>query len=308
MSKERKLLVIDGNNYLHRAFYATPELSTKKGVPTALVRGFMSIVIADMWKVRPTHLLVCFDKYGKKNWRSEIFPAYKQNRKIKDDDPKAEEKRTRSELFRSQMPNVRKLLRAMGIRILHKSGEEADDLIGTIAKEYEAKGFTVVVASNDKDLRQLVTAKVFIQRPDRSIEGRKQVKAEYGVGPEKIVPLLALQGDNSDNIDGIYKCGKKTASKLLQEYGSIDGILKARKANKLTPSLSKNIKAFGRENLERNVKLITIKTDIPHKVKEVDLRIPSANLDLKAVRKLCKELELVTTLKQIENGLRSWNK
>lgn len=303
MRKTKKLLlIIDGHNYINRAFFAAPDLTNKAGVHTNVLKGFSSILIKDIKTLQPSHVLVTLDKGGKPGWRKDLYPEYKQNRAEKSATKADREKAARRKIMMSQIDDLILLIKALGIRILQKSGVEADDLMGTIAKEYALKGFEVLISTSDKDMAQLVTDKIKIQRPDRKILGEQEILAIHKVKPTKIVDLLAITGDKVDGIPGIARCGKATAAKLIKQHKSVEGLVKAFKEKKLKAPLRKCIIALGGSKaLLLNKQLVSLSTET-HKVRTADLVFPNKNFDAVKIKDLCKRLEMKETEKQL-NGL-----
>lgn len=211
------LLIVDGNGLMHRAYHALPPFKTAKGVPTQVIYGFFSILYKSIADFQPTHVLVCFDTPGP-TFRNKLHAEYQSQRpKIADD-------------FIVQIPKVKEALDATAIVHVELDGYEGDDVIGTAAKQAEAKGFAVLILSGDKDMMQLVNEHISTVTPDIGFSKTKVyteagVLEKMGVLPNKIVDYKALAGDPSDNYKGADGIGPKTAQKLLAEYGSLEGIL-----------------------------------------------------------------------------------
>ncbi len=214
-----KLVIIDAHAMLHRAFHAMPRLTTKDGKPIGAVQGFVNILIKIVNDLKPNSLVVCFDR-KEKTFRKKAFANYQAHRPETD-----------SELA-SQFNEARKVLTAMHIEVFDKKGYEADDLIGTIAKqatEIKKTPYEVIIVTGDKDQLQLVNNRVKVFMPGRSIAqarffGEKEVFDLLGVFPNRVVDLKALMGDSSDNYPGIYGIGPKAAEKLINEFGSFENI------------------------------------------------------------------------------------
>lgn len=305
--RQPRLLLIDGNNYTARAYHATGRMTDSEGNPTNAIKGFLSIFLADLYKLRPTHVGITFDKKGKQNWRCDIHPEYKANRAevFKKKDKKSLEAVKKIRECRAQIEPIKELLRAMGFRVINKAGVEADDLMGTLAVQYAAKGFEVIVSSSDKDLCQLVGGDIRIMKPSRELFGQREVFDTYGVLPNQIVEYLAMLGDSVDNVPGLRGVGPATARQLLGDYGTIKKILKNRK--NLKPAQQK-IFATASDQLKLNVKLITLKLDEKHKVRTDQLAYPPIeNHDAARVKKLCRKHGLKATHTQIEGIVRTWN-
>ena len=208
-----KLLIIDGNSLINRAFYALPLLTNKNGEYSNAVYGFTNILIKAIQEHKPTHIAVAFD-YGHKTFRNNIYAEYKGTRKP-----------TPAEL-KSQFPILKRLLTAMNIKLFEKEGIEADDIIGTIAKKYPVKK---IILSGDKDVFQLIDGSTEVWFTKKGISeialmNEKTLYDEYKLKPGQIIELKALMGDSSDNIPGVAGVGEKTALSLLQQYNTIDGV------------------------------------------------------------------------------------
>lgn len=301
----KRLFLIDGNYYLNRAYYATSPMTAPNGEPTNAIRGFLNILMADLAKIKPTHFCIVFDKGGKPNWRCEHYPRYKQNRQSihKKTDKKSLERRRQMAEMKSQIPNLKAILKSLGFRTVNKAGVEGDDLLATLATEYAAKGWEIIIGTKDKDIMQLVGGDIRVMRPDRKLYGQLEVFKEFGVKPNQIIDYLALVGDSVDNIEGVKGCGPKTARLLLEEFDSLSSIVKNRK--KLKPAMSKAIKN-AKDYLKVARKIIRLKTDETHKVKTSQLVFPNEAYDEARLKKLCKKLGLKHTFNQLENCRRQW--
>lgn len=208
-----KLLLVDGSNYLFRAFHALPPLTTSKGEPTGAIKGFNGMLRTVHDTVSPDCEICVFDAKGK-NFRHELFESYKANRP-----PMPEE-------LRSQIEPIFELVRLQGWPLLQVEGVEADDVLGTLAVQAVAVGWDVVIATGDKDLAQLVSDRIhLINTMTKTVLDREGVFEKYGVYPECVIDYLALMGDKVDNVPGINKCGPKTAAKWIAEYGSLDNLV-----------------------------------------------------------------------------------
>ena len=227
-----KILLIDGHSILNRAFYGLPDLTNSEGRHTGAVYGFLNIMFRILEEEKPDYLTVAFDLH-EPTFRHKIYDAYKGTRKGMP-----------SELV-EQVPLIREMLTAMGIKTVSLPGYEADDLLGTLAARSEKKGMDVTILSGDRDLLQLATEKVMIRLPKTSrgkttIEDfhADQVKEKYQVTPPQIIELKALMGDSSDNIPGIPGVGEKTATKIIAEFGSIETLMTI--LRRLNPTRQKN--------------------------------------------------------------------
>lgn len=214
--QDQKIVLIDGHSILNRAFYGIPDLTNSEGLHTNAVYGFLNILFKILEEEKPEYLTVAFDVHAP-TFRHEMFQDYKGTRK-----PMADE-------LREQVPVIKEVLKAMGIRLIEKAGLEADDLIGTLSRRCEACGMQVVVLSGDRDLLQLATKKVKIRIP-KTKQGRTEVEdyteedviSRYQVTPTEFIDVKALMGDASDNIPGVPSIGEKTATKIIVEYHSIE--------------------------------------------------------------------------------------
>lgn len=258
----QKIVLVDGSSYLFRAYHALPNLSNSQGEPTGAILG-----VINMLKKLPTiydteYVAVVFDPKGK-NFRHEMYPEYKANRKAMDDE------------LRVQIEPLHEIIKKMGFPIIIKDGVEADDVIGTLAKNLEAQGYDVIISTGDKDMAQLVTEKVVLYDSMKNVTTDiSGVLTKYQIRPDQIIDYLALMGDSSDNIPGVPKVGPKTAVKWLQEYENIDGVI----AN------SNEIKGKVGENLRNNIELLklsyqlaTIKCDLNLSLTIEDLKCNSAD-------------------------------
>lgn len=209
-------LIIDGHSMMNRAFYGLPDLTNAEGKHTNAVLGFLNIMFKILEEEKPEYLAVAFDVHAP-TFRHRMFDAYKGTRH-----PMPEE-------LKEQIPLIQEVLKAMGILILTKEGYEADDIIGTIARRSEASGMNVTILSGDRDLLQLATDKVLVRIP-KTKGGQTivqnyhtpEVIGEYQITPGQVIELKALMGDSSDNIPGLPGVGVKTATKILQSYGTIE--------------------------------------------------------------------------------------
>lgn len=224
-----KLLIIDGNSIINRAFYALPLLSNKNGEYSNAVYGFVNILLRAINDIAPTRIAVAFD-YGKKTFRNNLYSEYKATRKA-----------TPEEL-KGQFPILKRVLNAMNIKLFEKEGVEADDLIGTIVAKTDAEK---IILTGDKDSLQLIDDDTSVYLTKKGISetilmNKQTLKREMNLEPSQVIELKALMGDASDNIPGVRGVGEKTAMSLIVEYGDVDNIYQ---------NLS-NIKGKVRENLE----------------------------------------------------------
>ncbi len=214
----KRLVLIDGNSLVYRAFYALPPLTNAEGEATGAVYGFATMLFKILEEERPEMMAVAFDLPAP-TFRHERYAEYKAGRKETPDS------------LRSQMAVVRELLAAMHITAFDAPGYEADDIIGTLARKAEAAGHRVLIVSGDLDELQLVTPNTSVMVPRRGISDThiydvEAVKERFGLPPEKLPDFRALRGDTSDNIPGVPGIGEKTATALIQQYGSLEELLK----------------------------------------------------------------------------------
>lgn len=243
-----KLLLVDGSNYLFRAFHALPPLTTSKGEPTGAIKGFNGMLRTVHDTVSPDCEICVFDAKGK-NFRHELFESYKANRP-----PMPEE-------LRSQIEPIFELVRLQGWPLLQVEGVEADDVLGTLAVQAVAVGWDVVIATGDKDLAQLVSDRIhLINTMTKTVLDREGVFEKYGVYPECVIDYLALMGDKVDNVPGINKCGPKTAAKWIAEYGSLDNLVA--NADRVKGKIGEYLRE-GIPFLDLAKKLVTINTQAP---------------------------------------------
>lgn len=211
-----KIVLIDGHSILNRAFYGVPDLTNSEGLHTNAIYGFLNILFKILEEEKPEYLTVAFDVHAP-TFRHEMYDEYKGTRK-----PMLEE-------LRQQVPVMKEVLQAMGVKLIEQAGYEADDLLGTLSVLAEEKGMDVSIISGDRDLLQLATEKVKIRIP-KTKKGKteienyyaKDVEEKYFVTPKEFIDLKALMGDTSDNIPGVASIGEKTATKIITQFHSIE--------------------------------------------------------------------------------------
>ena len=250
-----KLLLIDGNSILNRAFYGLPDLTNSQGIHTNAILGFLNIIFKIMDEEHPDYLTVAFDLKAP-TFRHKIYDAYKGTRK------------GMPEELKEQVPYMKECLTAMGVQIAEMEGFEADDILGTMAKEGERKGMEVVVLSGDRDLLQLATKNIKIRIPKTKkgvteIEdyNEEQVKELYGVTPLEFIDMKALMGDTSDNIPGIPGVGEKTAGKIIAAFHSVENAYAH--IEEITPTKAREALRNNYELAKLSRVLAEIKTDCP---------------------------------------------
>ena len=213
MSEVKSLVLIDGSSYLYRAFYALPGLTAPSGQPTGAIYGVLTMLHKLIKDERPNMLGIVFDAPGK-TFRHELFPEYKANRKSTPED------------LIIQIEPLLTAIENLGLPLIRVNGVEADDVIGTLAKEAEQRGMNTLIATGDKDFTQLVSDKItLLDTMKNRLTDRSGVIEKFGLPPEQIIDFLTLSGDASDNIPGVPTVGPKTAVKWLQQYSSLAGVI-----------------------------------------------------------------------------------
>jgi len=279
------LVLVDGSSYLYRAFHALPPLTTSTGQPVGAIRGVISMLNKLADSTGAERMVVVFDASGK-TFRDDMYAEYKANREKMPDE------------LREQIEPLHSIIRALGFPLLAVPGVEADDVIGTLAKQAEAAGEEVLISTGDKDLAQLVTDQVtLVNTMSDSILTPIGVEEKFGVPPERMIDFLALTGDSVDNVPGIPKCGPKTAAKWLNAYGSLDGVVES------AESIGGKIGETFREHmhvLSLSKALVTIKTDceLPVGLEQLARSAP----DLEQLKALYTDLELNQFLKRIQQS------
>lgn len=254
MSNQKPIILIDGSSYLYRAFFATPSLTNSQGEPTGAIYGVTNMIRSLINQYNPTHIAVVFDAKGG-SFRKEIYSEYKATREAMPED------------LRVQVEPIHTILKAMGLPLLCIEGVEADDVIGTLAKQAEAAGLDVLISTGDKDMAQLVSDKItLINTMNNVILDPQGVVNKFGVPPTKIIDFLALMGDSSDNIPGVPGVGEKTATSLLSEFNGIDDLYNnIEKVDTLAIRGAKSVKQKlidNEDNARLSYLLATIKTDV----------------------------------------------
>ena len=290
---KKKVLLVDGHSILNRAFYGMPDLTNAKGIHTGAVYGFLNILFSQLDELKPDYLTVAFDVHAP-TFRHDAYEAYKGTRKAMPEE------------LRQQVPLIKQMLGAMGIVTCEQAGLEADDILGTLARKAEARDMDVVLLSGDRDLLQIATDRICIRIP-RTRQGQTviddfyaaQVLESYGVTPLQFIEVKALMGDSSDNIPGVPKVGEKTATQLIRDYGSVDGVYTHLGEIK-KPALHKNL-AENEDKARLSLYLAAIKTDC-----DVDLDLEKASAGDYYTREafeLCTELGFKNFLPRFERDV-----
>jgi len=254
-TSQKRLLLIDGHSMAYRAFYALPveNFKTSAGQPTNAIYGFASMLINLIKEEKPTHIAVAFD-VSRKTFRTERFPEYKANRASTPDE------------FRSQMSHINEMIESFGIKHFEVEGFEADDIIATLAKAAELKGFDTLICTGDRDSFQLVNNKTTVLYPKKGVTEMFRmtpaaVAEKYGLTPEQYPDFAALRGDPSDNLPSVPGVGEKTATKWIIDYGSLEKLLEN----------SKEITGKVGESLRANIEVVKLNRELTHLLDDVKL-------------------------------------
>ena len=254
-TSQKRLLLIDGHSMAYRAFYALPveNFKTSTGQPTNAIYGFASMLINLIKEEKPTHIAVAFD-VSRKTFRTERFPEYKANRASTPDE------------FRSQMSHINEMIDSFGIKHFEVEGFEADDIIATLAKSAELKGFDTLICTGDRDSFQLVNNKTTVLYPKKGVTEMSRmtpaaVVEKYGLTPEQYPDFAALRGDPSDNLPSVPGVGEKTATKWIIDYGSLEKLLEN----------SKEITGKVGESLRANIEVVKLNRELTHLLDDVKL-------------------------------------
>jgi DNA polymerase-1 len=277
------VILIDGSSYVYRAYHALPPLTTSNGQPTGAARGVTTMVMRILEDHPNSPIGMIFDAKGD-TFRHDMYKEYKANRPPMPDD------------LRPQIQPIYDIVEALGIKIFVVDNVEADDVIGTLAKEAEEKGISTVISTGDKDLAQLVTKNIkLVNTMTNEVLDQKGVVKKFGVTPEQIIDYLALVGDKSDNIPGVNKVGPKTAVNWLSKYGTVETVIE--KAEEITGKVGEYLRE-GIEQLKLSQQLTTIKKDVKLDFGIEDLAVKET--DQAKLHKLFTELEFKTLLKTPE--------
>lgn len=280
MSDQKRLFLVDAYALIFRGYYAfikNPRINSK-GMDTSAILGFTNSLLDVIKRERPDHLAVCFDKGGSVD-RNEIFPEYKANR---DETPEA---------IKIAVPYIEKILKGMHIPIMVKEGYEADDIIGTLAKQAEKQGYQTFMVTPDKDFAQLVSENIFMYKPvfggGYETWGIPEVQAKFEVErPEQVIDFLGMMGDSADNIPGLPGVGEKTAKKFLAQFGSLEGLLD--NTDQLKGKMKEKVEANKEIGL-LSKQLATIMLDVPVEFHQEDFELSQP--DVKQVTEVFEDLE-----------------
>jgi 5'-3' exonuclease len=282
MPQAPRLVLVDGSASVYRAFHALPPLSNSAGLPTHAVLGFTTMLLKLVREEEPQALAIAFDGPGPTT-RHREFPAYKANRPAMPD------------TLVAQIPFVHRVVDALRMPRLMIPGEEADDILGTVAVRAAAQAYDVRVVTSDKDLLQLVGERIVVRDPlTPKTSGPIEVEARYGIAPRQVPDLLALMGDSSDNIPGVPGVGEKTARDLLRRFGSLEEAL-AHAAEVERPKLREALAAHaGQARLSKHLATIRTDLDVPWVMTDLARTAPNTA----ALLALFRELEFTRLVQQ----------
>lgn len=283
MTQSAPLILVDGSSYLYRAYHAMPPLTNSDGEATGTIYGVINMLRKLIRDYQPEHMAVVFDAKGK-TFRNDLYAEYKATRPPMPDD------------LREQIAPIHEIVKAMGLPLLVIDDVEADDVIGTLAKQATERGIETVISTGDKDMAQLVSEHVtLVNTMNNSKTDIAVVNEKFGLKPDQIIDYLALMGDKVDNIPGVDSVGPKTATKLLQEYGSLKGVME--NADKVKGKLGEKLRA-ALDDLPLSYQLATIKLDVPLDFTPETLDIGKP--DTKKLRELFKRYEFRSWLQEVD--------
>lgn len=283
---KNKVLLIDGSSYLYRAYYALPPLTVPDGRPTGAVYGFIRMLLKTLSAFNTPYVAVAFDLPGK-TLRHEKFSEYKATRK-ETPDP-----------LKQQIPILKKIIQLLGIKILEIPSYEADDIIATLSKKAEIEDYEAIIVTPDKDMNQLISDNIKIFNPVKEeLLDKEKIKEKYGIYPQQFIDYLTMIGDAVDNIPGIKGIGPKTATALLQEFGSLENILE--NVDKLKGKLKESFKELDKEQLQRMKEIIKLDANIEINTKIDDLK--KSKPDLEKLKQIFQELGFKSLLKDVEKS------
>jgi len=283
MAPEKKLFLVDGNSLLYRSYYAIRRLSTSQGFPTNAIYGFISTLRKLIEQQKPYYLGIVFDT-GRPTIRHQMFKAYKAQRKPMPDD------------LIPQVPVLKKVLRAMNIPLFETENYEADDVLGSLARKAAERRIPAVIVSTDKDLLQLVDSSTVVFNPTKEVYlDEAKVKETFGVAPSQVIDVLSLWGDPSDNVPGVPGIGEKTSKELINQFGSVENLLR-RLAEIKNPRLREKIDQ-NRDLLEVSRQLVRIERNLEVPFDLDDFALSPPNTEELAA--LFQELEFTSLLSEM---------
>ncbi len=289
MSTENKVPIValvDGSNYVYRAFYGIPQLTNSKGFPTNAIYGFTNMLLKLLRDIQPDYIVVTFDLKGA-TLRHEEYVDYKATRKPMPDD------------LIPQIPFIKDIVRGLSITVLEKQGVEADDIIGTLAGTASRLGWKTILVSGDKDLMQLIDENVtMIDTMKDKTYDVAAVKERFGVNPDKVTEILGLMGDASDNIPGVPGIGPKTAQRLIEEYGSVEEVIRNTE-NLRNVKLRESFRRHADQaRMSRQLALIRKDVDVDFDLKDAGRKEP----DKEILSRLFSEFEFSSLLQELKQG------
>ena len=285
-SSRKTLYLIDGSAYIYRAFFALPALNNSQGLQTNAILGFTTMLLKILRERKPDGLVVAFDEKGP-TLRHAEFKAYKAQRP------------PMPEGMSAQIPYIHRVVDALNIPAVRQAGYEADDLIGTLAYQAEQAGFDVVIVTGDKDMFQLLTPHVRIYDPVKDKWfGEAECRERFSVEPARVVEIMGLMGDATDNIPGVKGIGEKTAMKLIAQFGTIEELL--RRVEEVTPPRIKALLIEQAENARLSRRLATIQLDSPVTFDAATYHMRPPHQD--QLTDLLRELEFTTLLKSFQTS------
>ncbi|MHB8711432.1 MAG: DNA polymerase I [Trichloromonadaceae bacterium] len=284
----QRLYLIDGSSYIYRAYFAIRHLSNSKGLATNAIFGFTNMLLKVVREHAPDHLAVVFDSKGP-TFRKDIYPEYKANRAAMPED------------LVPQIPLIKELVRAFNMPALEVPGFEADDIIATLARRFEAQGLAITVVTGDKDLMQIVSERVrLLDTMKDQICGLPEVAERFGGTPDKVIEVQALAGDSSDNVPGIPGVGEKTAVKLINEFGTVENLLA--NLDQVKGKLQEKLREFGHQAI-LSKRLVTLIDSM-----DLELDYPAFALSAPnrpALTALFKELEFPKLMQEFSSDQRA---
>lgn len=282
------LFLLDGNSYAYRAYYAIRGLKNSKGFPTNAILGFFNMLNKIIREEKPDYIAVAFDKKAP-TFRHKKYKQYKSHRKPMPED------------LVTQLPWIKKVLTTLNISIFEEKGYEADDIIATLANRFDNGRLKIYMASNDKDILQLVNHNLMVYKPysknNSPLYKKEDIRERYCVPAERITDFLALKGDSSDNIPGVPGIGKKTAAKLINQYGGIEDIYS--NLNQISSKFKEKLE-HNKDKAMLSRKLTELNMNVPIQTKLDELRFNFENK--KNLLPIFKELEFNRLIQKIKTN------
>ena len=283
----KKILIVDGNSILNRAFYGIRPLTTKDGLLTNAVYGMYTILSKNINTVRPDYCVVAFDLKAP-TFRHKMYSEYKANRKGMPED------------LAKQLPFAKKCVSAMGFKVMELEGYEADDILGTVSSEASKRGLHSYLLTGDRDSLQLIndnTTVLLATNKETVNFDKEHFKETYFLDPSQFIDVKALMGDSSDNVPGVLGIGEKTALKLISDFSSLEGVYENYEASKLSPSVKQKL-TDGRDSAFLSKMLVTIDKNAPI---DFDVEVKEyRGIDRPALKSLFETLEFYTLIKKLD--------